>query len=71
MKIGTFKVVPLIGFVNKSQRNLAFPYIVLYLVEPQTTCKCIKFEKSKKSTHPTVLFRMGFFRKDDPKDRVF
>ena len=26
---------------------LAFPLIV-----PQTTCKCIKFEKSTKSTHP-------------------
>ena len=51
-KIGTFKVVPLIGCFNKSKKFWCF--LVLYLGEPQTTGNCIKFLKSPKSTHPTV-----------------
>ena len=38
--------------MNQNVRNLAFPQ--LYPGELQTTCKCKKFEKSLKLTHPIL-----------------
>ena len=38
--------------INQNLKKIAFPQ--LYPGELQTTCKCMKFEKSLKLTHPIV-----------------